>query len=155
MNIYKYIAKVDTKKLQNQFTRVSLRGLMSFHGIHIKGFLGRVEVYVLPFNPWEWLASNFSLEYSTPPCFIVRIKEWSPTKEALDFEQILLFSNSGNVQRTVWRICILMLGCTPNSNSYLSTELSPRFDEYHILQAMTINTDPQLPDLYHPPLIST
>ena len=26
-------------------------------------------------------------------------------------KQILLFSTLGNVQRTVWRICILMLGC--------------------------------------------
>ena len=32
-------------------------------------------------------------------------------KKLLIFKQILLVSTFGNVQRTVWRICILMLGC--------------------------------------------
>ena len=32
-------------------------------------------------------------------------------KKLLIFKQILLVSTLGNVKRTVWRICLLMLGC--------------------------------------------
>ena len=65
------------------------------------------------FNPWEWPASNFSLQYHP------WIKHWSHENHGYDqqltklliFKQILLVSALGDVQRTVWRICTLMSGC--------------------------------------------
>ena len=65
------------------------------------------------FDLWEWLASNFSLKYHP------WIKHYGhenkrndlQLKKLVIFKQILLVSTFGNVKRTVWRICILMLGC--------------------------------------------
>ena len=38
-------------------------------------------------------------------------RKWSATEKLLIVKQILLISTIGSVQRTVWRICILMLEC--------------------------------------------
>ena len=38
-------------------------------------------------------------------------RKWSATEKLLIVKQILSISTIGSVQRTVWRICILMLEC--------------------------------------------
>ena len=69
------------------------------------------------FNPLQWLACMHLISpYSITPASniqVMRKKEMitNSTREALDYKQILLVSTLGNVLRTVWRICILMLGC--------------------------------------------
>ena len=42
---------------------------------------------------------------------VMRIKEVITSVRLLIVELILLVSTLGNVKRTVWRICISMLGC--------------------------------------------
>ena len=67
----------------------------------------------LPFDPLEWPESNFSSQYNP------WIKHTSHKNKGNDFQQrkllivrrILLVSTVGNVWRTVWRICTLMVGC--------------------------------------------
>ena len=79
----------------------------------------------LPLNPWEWLASNFSLPYHT------WIKHYGQENKGADHwpkkllivGQILHVSILGNVYRTVWRICILMLGC--KGFSYIASGQNP------------------------------
>ena len=64
-------------------------------------------------DPWnDWLLiSPYNI---TPKSHIevMRIKKKITNQlKLLTVKQILLSSNLGNVKRTVWRICILMLGC--------------------------------------------
>ena len=84
-----------------------------------KSFFFRLEevsnLYASPrlFNPLERLASNFSSQYHP------WIKYWGHMNRENDHQwkqlliviQILLVGTLVNVKRTVWRICILMLGC--------------------------------------------
>ena len=80
--------------------------------LYSKIFKNKAKV-VQPFNPWELQASNFSLQCHP------WIKHWghenkgndNQLKNLLIVVQILLASASEHVWRTVWRICILMLGC--------------------------------------------
>ena len=65
------------------------------------------------FDPWEWLASIFSLQY--PPRNRLKGHESKGNDHQLKMfqivTQILLVSLIRNVKRKVLRICILMLGC--------------------------------------------
>ena len=65
------------------------------------------------FDPWEWLASRFSLQY--PPRNRHKGHESKGNDHQLKMfqivTQILLVSLIRNVKRKVLRICILMLGC--------------------------------------------
>ena len=45
------------------------------------------------------------------PNMVIRIRNNPQLKKSLIGKQILLVSTVGNVWSTVWRICILMLGC--------------------------------------------
>ena len=72
------------------------------------------------FSPQEWLATNFSLQN----CLWIKHESYENRgdghrlKQLLIVKQILLVSLFGNVWRTVWRICILILGSKglrPNS----------------------------------------
>ena len=63
-----------------------------------------------PFDPWEGIASNFSLQYHPWITHYVHrnVAYDHQLKKFLDVRQILpIFSTLGKV----WRICILMLGC--------------------------------------------
>ena len=87
----------------------------------------------LPLNPWEWLASNFSLPYHT------WIKHYGQENKGADHwlkkllivGQILHVSILGNVYRIVWRICILMLGC--KGLCYIASGQNPliKFDQVY------------------------
>ena len=59
------------------------------------------------------LASNFSLQYHPQITHKGHKKKGNDQQRSkvLIVEQILLFSPLGNILRTEWRICILMLGC--------------------------------------------
>ena len=63
--------------------------------------------------PWLWLACNFSLQYH--PWITLEGHENKGNdhqlKKLLIVTQILNISTLGNIKRTVWRICILMLRC--------------------------------------------
>ena len=66
-----------------------------------------------PFDPWEWLVSNFSLQYHH---WIAHEGHENKAhdqqlKKLLIVRQILLDSALGNTLGTVWRRCILMLEC--------------------------------------------
>ena len=68
---------------------------------------------VKPFNPSEWLASNLSLQYHhwiTHWCHENKRND-QQLKKLLIVWQILLVSTLVNVQKTIWRIWILMFGC--------------------------------------------
>ena len=71
-----------------------------------------LRIYWL-FNPQECLASNFSLQYQ--PCIKHLGHENKGNdhqlKQPLIVEQILLVRTLRSFSRTVWRICILILGC--------------------------------------------
>ena len=75
-------------------------------------FLLWILVMMLTLNPLEWLASNFSLPHH--PWIKLKGQENKVAdhrlKKLLIVTQILQVGILGNVQRTVWRICILMLG---------------------------------------------
>ena len=71
-----------------------------------------LRIYWL-FNPQECLASNLSLQYY--PCIKHLGHENKGNdhqlKQPLIVKQILLVKTLRSVSRTVWRICILILGC--------------------------------------------
>ena len=82
------------------------------------------DFHYWPWTPWEWITSNFSLEYHYYQIYILNIK--ITTESQIKVERIeelftknrstWLLKNSPCWQtqetwRTVWRICILMLGC--------------------------------------------
>ena len=62
-------------------------------------------------NPQEWLSSTFSFQnHPWIKHYVHENKENDNKLEKLStFKQILFVSSLGNVYRTVWRICILML----------------------------------------------
>ena len=78
-------------------------------------FLSQLILYVFAslkftelFHPLQWLTPNFSLQYHPSVTWIREM--FIKKKKIYIFKQILFVSTLGNVQRTVWRICILMLG---------------------------------------------
>ena len=90
---------------------------MSFHVLNIKFVItGKIFTTIVmclpfkPFNPWEWLASNFSSQYH--PWIKCRGHKNKGNdhqfKKFLIVKQILLVSIIRNVKRTLWRIWIPM-----------------------------------------------
>ena len=85
----------------------------------------------LTFNPWEWQASNFSLQYQhwiTHKCQENK-SNYHQLKKLLIIRQILLVSTLVNVQRTAWRIWILMLGCNGLIGIFLPSPVHPQRKE--------------------------
>ena len=84
----------------------------------------RLWYHLNPLNPkLEWLASSFSLLYH--PWILHESHEntgddYQLFEQLLTVKQILLVSLFENVWRTVWRICILILGCKGLTNSSMS-----------------------------------
>ena len=82
----------------------------------------RLWYHLNPLNPkLEWLASSFSLLYH--PWILHESHENTGDgcqlfKQLLTVKQILLVSLFENVWRTVWRICILILGCKGLTNRF-------------------------------------
>ena len=75
-----------------------------------------------PFGSQEWPASNFSLQYHL---WIKYYGHWNngndhQLKKLLIVKQILLISTTGNIWRTVWRICILIVACKGLSHLHQS-----------------------------------
>ena len=64
-------------------------------------------------NSYKWLGSHFSLQYHPWIKHLGQenIENDHQRKKLLIVKQTVLVSALGNAQRTVWRICILMLGC--------------------------------------------
>ena len=82
----------------------------------------RLWYHLNPLNPkLEWLASSFSLLYH--PWILHESHEnigddYRLFKQLFIVKQILLVSLFENVWRTVWRICILILGCKGLTNRF-------------------------------------
>ena len=74
---------------------------------------GNKKAICWPFDPLDWPSSNFSLQYH--PWITHEGHENKRNdhqlRKLLIVWQILFVSTLKNVQRTVWRICILILGC--------------------------------------------
>ena len=66
-----------------------------------------------PFNPQEWPAPNFSLPYYGWIKYEGQENKGADhqLKKPLIVGQILHVGIVENAKRTVWRICILILGC--------------------------------------------
>ena len=69
-----------------------------------------------PVNPFapksdKHLISSYNITPESHSKVMKKKKEVITSVRLLIVELILLVSTSGNVKRTVWRICISMLGC--------------------------------------------
>ena len=85
--------------------------MFDFYWLKLRIF--RALKRVKPFNPYEWLASNLSLQYHhwiTHWCHENKRND-QQLKKLLSVWQILLVSTLVNVQKKIWRIWILMFGC--------------------------------------------
>ena len=95
-------------------------------------------------NPLEWLASNFSLQYQhwiAHQCHENKGNDHQ-IKKLLIVRQILLVSTFVNVQRTVWRICILMLGCRWLRHHVCHHPINPILESIHFIWPLNFYCSP-------------
>ena len=77
-----------------------------------KSYFWRNIFNLVPFDPWDWLASNFSLQYLPLIKHLGHKNKENDhqLKRLLNVKQVLFISTSGNEWGTAWMICKVILG---------------------------------------------